>query len=310
MGTGFHSELTGRENIYLNGSILGMSRAEIRRHFDEIVDFAGVEEYLDTPVKRYSSGMNVRLAFAVAAHLEPEILVVDEVLAVGDAGFQRKCLGRMSNVASEGRTVLFVSHQMEMLMSLCERAVWLDDGGKVAEGESMEIVHRYLSAMNDGEMNGLKDRRDRLGNGPARIEKIELMDENGDAVSRIAAGRPCSFVYSFENGGSNSGGEAHLNSAIYDGFDKVLTFVSTRHTDLRVPRLPPRGSLVMRIPKLALVPGRYRLDFSLRIGGAISDKVYRAFSFEVLPGPYHGGATIPSAGGGRFFIDHVWSLNK
>jgi lipopolysaccharide transport system ATP-binding protein len=145
VGTGFHSELSGRENIYLNGTILGMTRAEIRRKFDEIVAFAEVEKYLDTPVKRYSSGMYVRLAFAVAAHLEPEILVVDEVLAVGDAEFQKKCLGKMGEVATEGRTVLFVSHNMAAVQSLCKTAFQLESGRIVQTGDSKKVVSEYLS---------------------------------------------------------------------------------------------------------------------------------------------------------------------
>ena len=158
VGTGFHPELTGRENIYLNGAILGMTRAEIKRKFDEIVAFAEVEKFLDTPVKRYSSGMYVRLAFAVAAHLEPEILVVDEVLAVGDAEFQKKCLGKMSEVASGGRTVLFVSHNMAAVTSLCSRAVLLVGGKLGRQGDVAETVGAYLgdgraSALNDGPPN-------------------------------------------------------------------------------------------------------------------------------------------------------------
>src|SRR5579885_1220006 len=143
VGTGFHPELTGRENIYLNGAILGMTRAEIRRKFDEIVDFAGVEKFLDTPVKRYSSGMYVRLAFAVAAHLEPEILVIDEVLAVGDAEFQKKCLGKMGEVATEGRTVLFVSHNMGAVGSLCQKAMVLCKGSKVFEGDNIAAIQEF-----------------------------------------------------------------------------------------------------------------------------------------------------------------------
>jgi len=146
VGTGFHPELTGRENIYLNGAILGMTRAEIRRKFDEIVAFAGVEKFLDTPVKRYSSGMYVRLAFAVAAHLEPEILVVDEVLAVGDAEFQKKCLGKMGEVAKGGRTVLFVSHNMSAVTQLCERCIWLDSGKIRKDGLAKRIVSQYLES--------------------------------------------------------------------------------------------------------------------------------------------------------------------
>lgn len=146
VGTGFHPELTGRENIYLNGAILGMSRAEVTRKFDEIVDFSGVEKFIDTPVKRYSSGMYVRLAFAVAAHLEPEILVVDEVLAVGDAEFQKKCLGKMSDVAGSGRTVLFVSHNMPAILRLCSSAILLDKGRLVRQGNPLEVTNYYLNA--------------------------------------------------------------------------------------------------------------------------------------------------------------------
>lgn len=148
VGTGFHPELTGRENIYLNGAILGMTKAEIRSKFDEIVDFAEVEKFLDTPVKRYSSGMYVRLAFAVAAHLEPEILLVDEVLAVGDAHFQKKCLGKMGRVSKEGRTVVFVSHQLDMIRSLCSCSILLDDGALRIIGPTSETIDHYLSSLN------------------------------------------------------------------------------------------------------------------------------------------------------------------
>jgi lipopolysaccharide transport system ATP-binding protein len=150
VGTGFHPELTGRENIYLNGVILGMKKADIDRKLDEIVDFSGVERFIDTPVKRYSSGMYVRLAFAVAAHLEPEILIIDEVLAVGDAAFQKKCLGKMGAVAGEGRTVLFVSHNMGALQGLCGRAIWIDAGGIRADGDAQEVVARYLEDSSQG----------------------------------------------------------------------------------------------------------------------------------------------------------------
>ncbi len=146
VGTGFHPELTGRENIYLNGAILGMSRADIRRKFDEIVDFSGVEKFLDTPVKHYSSGMGLRLGFAVAAHLEPDILIVDEVLAVGDAEFQKKCLGKMSDVAGEGRTVLFVSHNLQAVRMLCKYGIWLEGGKVVQQGEVSTVVNQYLGA--------------------------------------------------------------------------------------------------------------------------------------------------------------------
>jgi len=161
VGTGFHPELTGWENIYLNGAVLGMKKAEIKRKFDDIVGFAEIEPFLDTPVKRYSSGMYMRLAFSIAAHLEPEILIVDEVLAVGDAAFQRKCLGKMENVAREGRTVLFVSHNMPAILSLCGRAILLDMGRLVNQGSPASIVQHYLDDVMSSSVTPLEQRMDR-----------------------------------------------------------------------------------------------------------------------------------------------------
>lgn len=188
VGTGFHPELSGRENIFLNGAVLGMTKAEIRRKFDEIVDFAEVERFLDTPVKRYSSGMYVRLAFAVAAHLEPEILVVDEVLAVGDAAFQRKCLGKMEDVASqEGRTVLFVSHNMAAIQTLCRRAIWLNAGKVERDGESEPVINAYGKHLQNA--NGFTGTLKSL-DGKMEIEQIRLLDGNGRNTSIFSPGSP------------------------------------------------------------------------------------------------------------------------
>src|SRR6266496_2774252 len=179
VGTGFHPELTGRENIFLNGAILGMTRAEIQRKFDEIVDFAEIEKFLDTPVKRYSSGMYVRLAFAVAAHLEPEILVVDEVLAVGDAEFQKKCLGKMAQVSrGEGRTVLFVSHNLAAIEALCSSGILLAEGRLVTRGDTKAMVRTYLHRLSQPDQSPLEARRDREGSGVLRFVSVELADEN------------------------------------------------------------------------------------------------------------------------------------
>ena len=176
VGTGFHPELTGRENIYLNGAILGMTRAEINRQFDEIVEFSEVERFLDTPVKRYSSGMYVRLAFAVAAHLEPEILIVDEVLAVGDAAFQRKCLGKMEDVAGAGRTVLFVSHNMQTIRSLCTRVIGFQGGQIINSGEPSTVVDSYLKLLggSDGEAYWSGD--DRPGDADVRLAALRIVE--------------------------------------------------------------------------------------------------------------------------------------
>ena len=183
VGTGFHPELTGRENIFLNGSILGMRRKEIARRFDEIVAFAEIEKFLDTPVKRYSSGMYVRLAFAVAAHLNPEILVVDEVLAVGDAAFQKKCLGKMGEVASqEGRTVLFVSHNMTAVQSLCGRALWMENGTLKADGNPQDVVPRYLkTAFSPRREMNWEDPSAAPGNDKVRLRRVAVRPESGPA---------------------------------------------------------------------------------------------------------------------------------
>ncbi|TME50667.1 MAG: ABC transporter ATP-binding protein [Chloroflexi bacterium] len=191
IGTGFHPELTGRDNIYLNGTILGMSRADVSRRFDEIVEFAEIDRFLDTPVKRYSSGMYVRLAFAVAAHLESEILIVDEVLAVGDVAFQRKCLGRMGQVANEGRTVLFVSHNLAAIKSLCTRALLLQDGKLVADGPVEDTVTRYLDLTWPLSSDGtVAESAARIGTGDAFLRQVRITDDSGKHIERVFLGQP------------------------------------------------------------------------------------------------------------------------
>lgn len=197
VGTGFHPELTGRENVFLNGSVLGMKRREITSKFPDIVEFAGVEQFIDTPVKRYSSGMQVRLAFAVAAHLEPEILLVDEVLAVGDAEFQRRCLGRMEDLSASGRTVLFVSHQMHAVSRLCDRTLWLDKGGIVDEGGSAEVVARYLQAgFGTGSSRFWPDLADAPGSGHVRLRSVRVL-QDGEEAPAVDVRRPVGIEIGF-----------------------------------------------------------------------------------------------------------------
>jgi len=195
VGTGFHPELTGRENVFLNGAILGMSRAEIKARFDAIVDFAEVERFLDTPVKRYSSGMYVRLAFAVAAHLEPEILIVDEVLAVGDIAFQKKCLGKMQEVSTGGRTVLFVSHNMAAIQNLCSSALLLSAGRVTARGAVGDVVARYLEESGELADTAIASRKDRRGSGALRLTEISLRGANGEPVHAFASGGTAVFEF-------------------------------------------------------------------------------------------------------------------
>ena len=200
VGTGFHPELTGRENIYLNGAILGMTKAEIDRKFDEIVDFSGIEKFIDTPVKRYSSGMYVRLAFAVAAHLEPEILLVDEVLAVGDAQFQKKCLGKMGDVAKEGRTVLLVSHNMVAVQNLCERTIWIDQGRIMEDGASGNVVSNYLNAYASVSTEQVwPDINTAPGNDQVRLHRACIRPDSSSLTDEMTVNTPLLMEFAYWN---------------------------------------------------------------------------------------------------------------
>ncbi len=193
VGTGFHPELTGRENVYLNGAVLGMSRREIVRRFDRIVEFAGTQRFLDTPIKRWSSGMQLRLAFAVAAHLEPDVLVVDEVLAVGDAEFQRRCLGRMAEVEREGRTIVFVSHDLETLSRICRRSLWLEQGSVRASGPTRDVVHDYLASGLPAPGSG----RTLLGSGPVTVRAVRVVSADGGPASVLVRDAPLRLQVEF-----------------------------------------------------------------------------------------------------------------
>jgi lipopolysaccharide transport system ATP-binding protein len=198
VGTGFNPELTGRENVFLNGSILGMKRREIQRKLDDIVEFSGIERFMDTPVKRYSSGMYVRLAFSVAAHLEPEILLVDEVLAVGDAEFQQRCLGRMEDFSGTGRTVLFVSHNMQAINQLCDRAVWLDEGKVVEDGDPSGVVTRYLhSSHSSGSRMSWPDDESAPGDDLARLLSVRAIDDGGELIDTLDVREPVGIEIRF-----------------------------------------------------------------------------------------------------------------
>lgn len=199
VGTGFHPELTGRENIYLNGTILGMTRKEVKDKFDEIVAFSGVEQFIDTPVKHYSSGMYVRLAFAVAAHLEPEILIIDEVLAVGDAEFQKKCLGKMKEVAGKGRTVLFVSHNMEAVKSLCERAIFMEHGKILLDGNPVSVIEGYLQKQSTTELQQVFTYEQAPGNEAVKLKSVRLTPKRSDGKNLITVKSPLELEFEYWN---------------------------------------------------------------------------------------------------------------
>ncbi len=264
VGTGFHAELTGRENIYLNGAILGMKKAEIERKFDEIVAFAEIEKFLDTPVKRYSSGMYVRLAFAVAAHLEPEILLVDEVLAVGDIGFQKKCLGKMGDIGQSGRTVFFVSHNMPSIARLCERTILLDNGRVLQDGPSHEVVGMYLhSGLGTTATREWSDIAKAPGNEIVRLLAVRVRTEDGQVADAVDIRRPVGIEMEFE-----VLQPGYVLTPNYHFFNEegINVFVAS---DLD-PQWRRRHRPVGRYISTAWIPGNYLSEGTMIVGAAIS----------------------------------------
>jgi lipopolysaccharide transport system ATP-binding protein len=288
VGTGFHPELTGRENIYLNGSILGMTRAEITCKFDEIVAFAEIETFLDTPVKHYSSGMYVRLAFAVAAHLEPEILIVDEVLAVGDSEFQRKCMNKMGDVAGQGRTVLFVSHNMGAVQTLCKRAVLLEHGGLKRVGTSREVVTEYLQASEAAARTPLTERHDREGLGRFRFEELTLLDAGGRPRAYAVTGEDCYVRLSLATAERDAALPSPLDVAVIirDSQGQKLTELTTWFTNASPRRVAATRQLCCHVPRLPLLAGQYRIDLWCGWGEDTHDEIADAALLRVEPGNY------------------------
>ncbi len=282
VGTGFHPELTGRENIFLNGAILGMTRAEIHKHFEAIVDFSEIDRFLDTPVKRYSSGMYVRLAFAVAAHLSSEVLVVDEVLAVGDAQFQKKCLGKMGDVVSAGRAVLFVSHNLSAVSSLCNRVVVLDSGRAVFEGPTQQGVDRYTMAGATNASVDLRDEKDRHGRGESgRCWRISLRDSSGRPSDHFPMGDPVNVE--IEIGCHRRLFPAEVGFSVENSLGTPIHYFVSAWEGLELDLQPGRHIFQVRIPKLLVFPGTYALSVWLKRQGApVDDEVDSAISLTVV----------------------------
>lgn len=303
VGTGFHPELTGRENIYMNGTILGMTKREIDRKFDEIVAFSGVEKFLDTPTKRYSSGMQVRLAFAVAAHLEPEILIVDEVLAVGDAEFQQKCLGKMQEVACAGRSVLFVSHNMAAIQTLCSRGILLKEGTSTDPGPIRDVVNLYLQANSRRSTVDAKVRKDRRGSGPSRLQLIRIYGENGPA-SPLMTGGAATFEFEISRPLRNIG----CSFTIYDSRGIPLTNFSTAMNNKSDALADgTRNVFTCKIRSLPLRPGSYRINVAIELPSQIVDHLESAATFHVQDGTFDGRRSNLSNKYGAVWIPHVWA---
>jgi lipopolysaccharide transport system ATP-binding protein len=312
VGTGFHPELTGRENIFLNGAILGMMRAEIMRRFDEIVAFAEIDKFLDTPVKRYSSGMYVRLAFAVAAHLEPEILIVDEVLAVGDAEFQKKCLGKMEEVSvRQGRTVLIVSHQMPVIQNLCKRSILLQNGSVVCNGKTDDVVNAYLSKAVELAGKKLSERRDRQGQGEATIEAVEIRDRTGEPLREAVSGKSIVIRVFFAVKGGATLRNCRVSLVIIK--DAHPYFVLSTDLVKKQPlHLSQSGYLDFEVLEWPLSGGTYPLSCYIEGDGTPQDWVDDALMINVVDGDFFGtGKLYPNGWQGQsVLVKHTWRLHR
>jgi lipopolysaccharide transport system ATP-binding protein len=296
VGTGFHPELTGRDNIFLNGTILGMKRTEIGSKFDEIVDFSGIEKFIDTPVKRYSSGMYVRLAFAVAAHLQPEIMLIDEVLAVGDAEFQKKCLGKIGDVARAGRTVVFISHNMAAIELLCDRCLLLSGGTIAASGSPNEVIGGYMASMIRPESGAasLVGHPGRAGGAARSMTSVTLASNGVEPASGVRMGGALSVNVAFKSKRPIS---PILGVVIKNSHGVAILAVNNKFIGgYRFEKRIASGVISCTLNELPLLPGRYSLDLYLNDGAQDIDVIYDAISIEVLPADVFGTGQLPPVG--------------
>jgi lipopolysaccharide transport system ATP-binding protein len=301
VGTGFHPELTGRENVYLSGAILGMTTAEIKAHFQEILEFAGVGEYIDTPVKRYSSGMRVRLGFAVAAHLTPEILFIDEVLAVGDFEFQSKCMQKMGDIAQVGRTILFVSHNMGSIQSLCTRAMVLRKGQVVFDGPVDEAVHEYTEYLNQSAGIHVEN-PERKGTGGVRLVSGRVIDHAGRDSGSVVAGLPAVIELKYEQHANVRTFCVELRLFTQSGVP--VTTLCTEYADISVDGRA--GSISCTIPKLPLLPGSYLIAVLLRNEWDVLDFIPNAILFRVSGSVFFRAGQTPREKYAVCMMEHTW----
>ena len=282
VGTGFHDELTGRENIYLNGSILGMRKREIDARLEQIIDFAGVEQFVDTPIKRYSSGMRLRLGFAVAAHMDPDVLFVDEVLAVGDAEFQKKCLSAMDDMRTGGRTVIFVSHNMAAIENLCTRTIWIDAGTMRQDGPSDKVIASYLSTFSESQRSGydLANVHGRRGSGAVRFTRVDFLDRDGNPASVFRTGEPLRARFHYQ--ANESVRDLQFAMIVFSDMGTRILTVSSWEAGYYIPALEPgTGAIDLTIDDLFLQPNRYYLSMWIASTGHLHDHVEHAVAVDV-----------------------------
>ena len=310
VGTGFHPELTGRDNIFLNGAVLGMSRMETARKYDEIVEFSGIEDFLEIPVKRYSTGMYVRLAFAVAAHLDPEILLLDEVLAVGDQAFQQKCLARIDQITQSGRTVLFVSHDVSSIARICRRALLVQNGHIAFQGSVDEAIERYLGTRPHLVGGGHLGAVDRSGSGELRFCNVRIAA--GDGGGMVVAGQPVDVELEFAGVRALPAHHLQVTLSVASPVSGVLSTLSTRFQPgaLEHGELGHGSTVTCRIDGLPLRPGRYFLSLSLERPGEVIDRVANQVEFTVVPGDFHGGGVSAGESDGALLVRHHWQVGR
>jgi lipopolysaccharide transport system ATP-binding protein len=311
VGTGFHQELTGRENIYLNASILGMSKREVDRKFDAIIDFSGVEKFLDTPIKRYSTGMRLRLGFAVAAHLDPDILIVDEVLAVGDAAFQKKCMNAMADMREGARTVLFVSHNMAAVENLCQRCIWMDGGKVRMDGDSRRVIEAYLTSSAGAQASSeLDEVQNRRGNGKVRFRKVEFLAPDGTTQKFIRSGDP--VVIRFHYFATEQTAEPSFGFRMYSDTGTLVSESSTWHHSISIPFVESgQGYLDLEINCLNLMSAKYFLSLWITdmTGSLVYDNIEHGVTLEVEKANiYRSGRDLDSRCGLVFF-PQKWNLS-
>ncbi len=311
VGTGFHPELNGKENIYLNGSVLGMKASEIKKRMEEIVDFSGVERFLETPLKHYSSGMQMRLAFAVAAHLDPEILLIDEVLAVGDTEFQKKCIGRMGQVSRSGRTVIFVSHDLGSLKSLCPTSILLKQGTLAFHGNTEDAIAQYMTNTVD-EKSSLISQKNRKGNGSVIFTKIELLQGSKliPSNSFISGDQLTIKLHYTVSSTSIKISDVHVGIQIHDFLGKFVTVFNNKTSGFNFSHLPKEGFFECTVDKLPITSGNYSVSAGLIINNILADQVSNISEFSVSPGDFFGTGFVKKEKREGVYIPHNWEIKS
>jgi lipopolysaccharide transport system ATP-binding protein len=306
VGTGFHPELTGRENVYLNATILGMTKKEVDKKFDEIVDFSGVEKFIDTPIKRYSSGMKVRLAFSVAAHLEAEILLIDEVLAVGDAVFQKKCLTKMDEISRHGRTILFVSHNMAAVQNLCSRVIVMDDGKIVIDGETDSGITEYMRRTLGGTDGDQVINLPRETGYVPILQKLEFLDNEGRPVHGISSGGTLTIKIHYKH--TESLKNPYFGLAFETAVGAKVFFLQTRFQKGHLPDLLPEGVITCHIPRVPLLPGMYYVSVGCGTENEQLDYIIRARQLNVVEADVFGTGLLPPSIMAMVLVDADWDI--